>query len=391
MKGRIFSAVFLLALAAGIAYVYRPRPVPVDVVPVERGPMQVTIDESGQTRAHDRFTLAAPVSGFLSRIVQHEGDRVSPATVLATISPPPLDPREESETRARIASAEAQHREAVQQVLRLEAGREQTQRDLARAEKLIRTEDISRQQFEQAQNRDAMAAKELEAAKYHATSAEAEVERARAGLISLETQRKLQGRDVAIKAPFEARILRILEKSERVVPAGTPIAILSNPGQLEIVADLLSTDAVKVKPGATVWVDNWGGDKPLRARLRTVEPYGFTKVSALGVEEQRVSVIADFLDPHANLGDGYRVEVRIVIWETAKALHIPASCLFRKGADWYAFTIEAGVARQTRVEVSHRNELEVEIINGLSEGEKVILHPSNDVRDGSSVAQRAGA
>src|SRR6185312_15209943 len=183
-----------------------------------------------------------------------------------------------------------------------------------------------------------------------------------------------------------SRILRILEKSERVVPYGTPIVVLSNPNKIEIVIDLLSTDAVKVKPGAPVIIENWGGPKPLRARVRTIEPYGFTKVSALGIEEQRANVIADFMDSPDGLGDGYRVDARIVIWENPDVLKVPASSLFRVGEQWSAFVIESGRARVVPVEVGHRNASEAEIIKGLDVGAQVILHPANDLKQGTRVS-----
>jgi HlyD family secretion protein len=192
---------------------------------------------------------------------------------------------------------------------------------------------------------------------------------------------------VVIRPPARCRILRILEKSERVVPFGTPIIVLSNPQKIEIVVDLLSTDAVKVKPGALVIIENWGGS-PLRARVRIVEPYAFTKVSALGIEEQRANVIADFIDSPDGLGDGYRVDTRIVIWEGAGLLKVPASALFRVGDEWSTFVIENGRTRLLPVEVGHRNASEAEVVKGLNEGAEVIVHPANDLKDGARVILR---
>jgi HlyD family secretion protein len=180
-------------------------------------------------------------------------------------------------------------------------------------------------------------------------------------------------------------VLRVLEESERVIQAGTPVLILGEPDKLEVVTDVLSTDAVKIPPGAQVLIEGWGGDHSLRGRVRRVEPAGFTKVSALGIEEQRVNVIADFVDPPAPLGDGYRVETRIVIWSTESALKAPLSAVFRQPQGWSAFVIEDGRARRRKVEIGHRTDIAVEILAGLSEGEQVILHPSNEVRDGVRV------
>ena len=179
-----------------------------------------------------------------------------------------------------------------------------------------------------------------------------------------------------------------MEKSERVISFGTPIVILSDPHKIEVVVDVLSTDAVKIKPGAPVIIEGWGGPRPLCARVRVVEPYGFTKISALGIEEQRVNVIADFVDSPDGLGDGYRVEARIVIWENSTVLKVPASALFRVGQRWTVFTIEKGRARMTAVGIGHRNSLEAELEQGLKEGTQVILHPGNELKDDARVAIR---
>ena len=294
---RIVMLLAAVAAAILIALAFRPKPVQVETGRAVKGPLQITVDEDGETRAHDRFTLAAPIAGRLSRIELHEGDEVGPGTVIATISPLPLDAREAAEIRARIQAAEARKREAEQQLARWENDQAQAQRDLNRARALAKDRIIAQQEFEQAESKQVSTTKEVEAAKSRVQSAAADVEREKAGLISLEAQQNQASKLVALRPAARARILRILEKSERVVPYGTPIVVLSNPNKIEIVVDLLSTDAVKVKPGAPVIIENWGGPKPLRARVRTVEPYGFTKVSALGIEEQRANVIADFVDP----------------------------------------------------------------------------------------------
>lgn len=318
MKRTIKRVLMALATAAALIFAilaFRPKPVEVEAGRVVKGPLQVTIDADGQTRAHDRFTLAAPIAGLLSRIEVHEGDQVGPETVLATISPLPLDAREVAEIRARIQAAEAREREAEETCDRLESEHAQTLRDLNRARFLAQDQLIPKMELEQAESKEASAAMELDAAKFRNNAAAADVEKEKAGLVSLEAQQSQTGKQIAIRPPSRSRILRILEKSERVVPFGTPIVVLSNPQKIEIVVDLLSTDAVKVKPGAPVIIENWGGPAPLRAKVRNVEPYGFTKVSALGIEEQRANVIADFVDSPDGLGDGYRVESRIVIWE----------------------------------------------------------------------------
>lgn len=385
---RVFMAVAAIGGVILIALAFRPKPTEVEAGNVTKGPLEITIDEDGETRAHDRFTLAAPVAGRLSRIEFHEGDQVSPQDVLGTISPLPLDVREIAEIRARIRSAEARRREADEQLARSENEYGQTTRDLNRARLLAQDRIIASQALEQAESKQVSNAKDVEAAKSRVRSAAADVERERAGLVSLEAQDNEAGKPVAIRPPAQCRILRILEKSERVIPFGTPMIVLSNPNKIEVVVDLLSTDAVKVKPGARAVIENWGGPRPLCARVRTVEPYGFTKVSALGIEEQRVNVIADFIDSPDGLGDGYRVDARIIIWERPSVLKAPASALFRVGRQWSAFAIQDGRARLLPVEVGHRNASEAEIIKGLNEGAQVISHPANDLKDGARVTAR---
>ncbi len=385
---RVAVALAAAGAAAGVAWMLRPKPVLVETSRVVKGPLAETVDEDGETRAHDRFTLAAPIAGELSRIEFHEGDTVGPESVLATIRPLPLDARELAEIRARIAAAEARRNEANQLAARWQADHEQAQRDLDRARSLAKERLIPRQQLEQTESKAASYAKELEAARFRAESAAADVDREKAGLVSLESQHGQAAKLYAIRPPVQCRILRILEKSERVVAFGTPIVVLSNPKKLEIVVDVLSTDAVKVQPGARVVIENWGGATPLRARVRSVEPYGFTKVSALGIEEQRANVIADFIDSPGRLGDGYRVDARIVLWESASVLKVPASALFRSGEQWNVFAIDDGRARIIPVSIGHRNAAEAEVLSGLNEEQQVILHPAYDLATNARVATR---
>jgi HlyD family secretion protein len=190
---------------------------------------------------------------------------------------------------------------------------------------------------------------------------------------------------IELRSPVDGKVLRVVEESERVVQGGTPILSVGEPGRLEIVTDVLSTDAVNIRPGALVLLEGWGGDHPIRARVRLVEPAGFTKISALGVEEQRVNVISDFVDPPGPLGDGYRVECKIVTWTGQDVLKVPLGAVFRRGQGWGAFVVDAGRAKLRDIKIGHRNESEVEILSGLTEGQKVILHPSNALRDGTRV------
>jgi HlyD family secretion protein len=384
---------FLIAAlgTAGVAgaIVLRPSPIRVEIARVRRAPMRVTVNAEGKTRARDRFVVAAPVSGRLARINLRRGDAVRRDEVIARIDPlpmGPLDPRQLAEAQARVAAAEQLKHEAGAVVERVRADCEQARRELERAEKLIETGDVSRQDFERIRNAALTCQQQIEAAKHRARAAASEIEVAKAALIAVERAGQ-SGASAAVfvRAPASGQALRVVEESERVVMAGAPLVELSNPS-LEIVIEVLSVDAVKVKPGMPVLIEGWGGEQALKAHVRLVEPSAFTKISALGVEEQRVNVIADLIEPDAPLGDGYRVEARIVIWETNGALKAPLSALFRSGQRWNAFVAENGQAKLREVETGHRADFEVEVLSGVGEGEIVIAHPSNLVADGVRVS-----
>ena len=381
---KVFYAVVATAVIVLVALMLAPAPVAVEVTRVDLGSLRVTVDEDGETRAHDRFVLSAPVAGRVGRIELHEGDRVARDQVLAELWPLPLSAREREEQLARIAAAEALLREASERVRHAESDHEQARREWARMEKLVAGDFISRQDAEQARVAETTSANELEAARFRVRSAEAELTAARAALLALDAARAGRAR-LPVRSPIAGKVLRLPEKSERVVTPGTPLIIIGDPARLEIVIDLLSTDAVKVKPGMPLMVEGWGGDKPLRAQVRVVEPYGFTKVSALGVEEQRVNVIADFVDAPAALGDGYRVEAKIIIWSAEAVLRVPVSALFRRGDTWAVFVVEAGRAKHREIKIGQRGELEAEVVQGLKQGELVIRHPSNDIADGARI------
>lgn len=380
----VIYAACALAVVAGIGVLLLPDPVPVETAEVNVGLLEVTIDEDGETRAHDRFVVSAPVSGRVSRIELDEGDSVAQGQVIAELWPLPLSAREREEQLARIAAAEALAQEANERVRRAQAEYEQALRDRERMERLSIAGLVSKQDAEQARVAETAKAKELEAVRFRERSAEAEVRAARAALLAIDDTRSGSAR-VSVRSPVEGKVLRIHEKSERIVGAGAALITIGDPARLEVVVDLLSTDAVKVRPGMPVLLEGWGGDTALRAVVRVVEPYAFTKVSALGVEEQRVNVIADFIDPPGPLGDGYRVEARIVIWSAEGVLKVPVSALFRHGDSWAVFAVDEGRARRRMVEIGHRGSLEAEVVAGVAEGDVVIRHPSNELEDGSRV------
>ncbi|MGB9464290.1 MAG: efflux RND transporter periplasmic adaptor subunit [Candidatus Acidiferrum sp.] len=362
----------------------RPTPVLVATAKATRGLMRVTVDEDGETRAHDRFVVAAPIPGRMLRVELEEGDAVRANQVVALIEPLPLNQQQREEVLGRVASAEAARHQAEARAEHAREDHEQSRRDRERAEQLAREKVISSQALEQARNAESTSAQELQAARFSALAAASEVKVARAGLVGIgngSTGRKV----ISLRAPIDGRVLRIVEKSERVVQAGAPLVVLGDPKRIEIVTDVLTTDAVSIKPGATAFLEAWGGQHPLRAKVRLVEPAGFTKISALGVEEKRVNVIADFIDPPEGLGDGYRVETRIVTWESPDVLKIPGSATFREHNGWSVFVVDKSRARRRSVQIGHRNQTEAEILNGISDGEAVILHPSNQLREGVRV------
>jgi HlyD family secretion protein len=372
----------LLAAAAILVYALLPTPLAVDTGRAARGALQVTIAEEGETRARDRFILSAPVTGRLMRVTAKAGDPVKRGEIVARIDPLPLTQRERQEALARVDAAQAALQRAIAREAHAREDAGLASRERERAEKLAQDGVISTQLLDQARNADITARQESDAARHDVDFASSELNVARAALVGFDAAASQRGPLIELRSPVTGSVLRVVEESERVLQAGNPIIILGEPNRLEIVTDVLSTDAVQVPPGAAVLVDGWGGDHSLRARVRRVEPAGFTKVSALGVEEQRVNVISDFVDSQEALGDGYRVQTRIVIWETANCLKVPLSALFRDGTEWAVFVVENGRARKRLVEAGHRTELEVEVVKGLSEGETVILHPSNEVRDG---------
>jgi len=387
---RILNTIVLLIVVAVVlgllAMWLRPTPARVDVAKASRGPMRVTVDGEGKTRVRDRYVVATPVAGRLRRITLRRGDSVVQRQLIAEIAPlplAPLDPRQRAEAIGRVRATEDARAEVDRMVERYKASYEQARRDLQRSETLARDGVISRQEVEEAETVVATSLREYEAVRSRAERAAHDVEVAKAALLAVN--RSPATATVKVQAPTGGRVLRVLEESERVVSAGTPLLELSNPSQLEAVIELLSTDAVKVVPGAGVFIENWGGPKALEGRVRLIEPSAFTKVSALGIEEQRVNVIVDLLELGTTLGDGYRVEGRVVVWETKDALRVPVNALFRRGENWSLFRVENGAARLQDVAIGHLTSSQAEVKSGLEEGAVVITHPSKDISEGTRV------
>lgn len=375
----------LLTAAALILLALRPRPLPVETGQVTAGTLQETVESEGDTRVHDRYTVSAPVSGRLMRINLYDGQRVEANQVVAVIHPAPLDVRERDSAAARVGAARALLLAAEEQIAHDRAELDQARRERSRIEQLAGLGIATTQSLEQARTAEQRTVNTLAAAEYRAGAATAQLKEAMAALLAANPDQADAGTIVRIRAPLSGPVLRVLEKSERIVTAGTPLLLLGDTRQLEVVVDLLSSDAVKVTPGAEVILEEWGGKQPLKGRVRIVEPYAFTKVSALGVDEQRVNIIVDFIDEPAGLGDGYRVVARIITWTKNNVRKIPVSALFRQGERWCVFIVEQGRAKRRIVEVGHRNQAEAEIISGLAEGETVVLHPSSQLDDGKRV------
>ncbi len=372
-------------LLAALYMVLRPGVIVVESAAVERGPLTVTVDEEGRTRVRERFVVAAPVGGRLQRIDLHEGDPVAVGTVVAHIAPAPLDPRAQGQAEARLRAAQASREAAASREQSARAAFDQAHRDRERSDDLGREGIQPAEGHERAVLAEIAAAAELAAARHAAEAAVQEVAEARAALLATSPDARRPSGLVPVRSPQKGAVLRLLQESDRVVAAGTPLFELGDLDDLEVVAELLSSDAVNVKPGAAMWIGGWGGGHDLAGRVRRVEPSGFTKVSALGVEEQRVNVVGDFVSGAGGLGDGYRVEVRVVVWQSESALRVPGSALYRTGSDWRAFVIERGRAVSRMVQVGHRTNTEAEILGGLKEGERVILYPGDRVSEGVRV------
>jgi HlyD family secretion protein len=416
----------------GIVMGLRPQPVPVETAQVTVGPLRVSVEEEGKTRLRSRYVVSAPVAGAMSRLTVKAGDRVQSGQVIARLSPavaPFLDPRSRDMSEARVGVAEASL-EAAQARVRvaesalevahsrvgpLEEQQKSAQVDLdywkreqTREEALVKSGDLPAQRLDRTRTEIARAEAAVSAAKRTVESAKMQIDSAAAELASANAQlRPLNAEVTAAKAqlrgasahppaaetvpvivPASGRVIRVIQESEAVVAPGAPLIEVGDANAIEVEVEVLSPDAVQMGPGTRVLLSGWGGTGTLEARVRVIEPGGFTKVSALGVEEQRVRVIADIVSPEeqwSKLGDGYRVEGSFVLWEGERVLQLPANALFRHEGGWAVFVIEDGKAVRKKVEVGHRTGLAAEVVGGLKEGDTVVAHPDETVEDGKMV------
>jgi HlyD family secretion protein len=391
---RILGALAAAAVVGAIIYAWLPKPVAVDVARLSRAPFEVTIEEDGKTRVKDRYMISAPLPAQLTRISLQAGDEVSPGQVLAQLLPLPpqlLDPRSLAQAQARVAAATASKRQVSATINRVQTALDFAKREAARAQQLQKSGAVAESNLERADLEARSLTEELASARFSAKVAEQELTMAHAALGQLGKQSTETAEQFELPSPVKGHVLRVIQQSEGMVQPGTPLLEIGDPATLEVVVDVLTADAIELKPGTDVRIDRWGGDRLLRAHVRLVEPSAFTRLSALGVEEQRVNVIVDFDDPPqawSRLGDGYRVEARMIVWNRPDVLQAPLSATFRKGDGWAVYAVRDGKARLIPVEIGHRNTRAVEIVRGLREGDTVVVHPGDRVADGVSVAIR---
>jgi HlyD family secretion protein len=402
---RIIGASLLAAIAGGLAWFAWPRPVLVDLATIAKGPIEVTADDDGKAHVRHVYTVSAPIAGKVLRISHplgeqgpsiHVGDEVvANQTVIAMMQPTLpgfIDVRSRDQLQAEVLAADAAIQQQEAEVQRIVAALDLSRTEFQRAQTLLRTQSTSAQAFDKAKfdvatNEAALA------------SAKAQVDMRRAVRTSLAARLMDPANAVPpavatccvrVLAPASGRVLKIIQDSEATVPPGSPLVDIGNPLDLEIVADLLSTDAVQIRMGAPVRIDGWGGPS-IKGKVVRVDPAGFLKVSALGIEEQRVRVTIDFVDPPeawASLGHDYRVVVHVTTWSAPEALTVPVSALFRQGDQWAVFADDNGRAKIVPIGIGHRNNRIAEVISGLTAGDRVVLHPSDRIVDRSSIAQR---
>lgn len=383
------------AVVAVVAYGFVPQPVDVDIAAVATGDLIVTVDQEAVTRVRDRYAVVAPLAAHISRITLKVGDGVDAGDVVATVTPPPpapLDARARAETNARIAAAQSRLESATALVKAAEAEFEFAQEDLRRARRLFEGRHVSQEAVDAARTREQAAEARLDSAKSNRDAAQHDLEMARAALLIVENGDGAPT-TISLRAPVSGRVLRVHRESAGAVMMGEPLLEIGDPASLEVVADLLSRDAARIKPGLRARFERWGGEEALRGRVRLIEPSGFTKTSALGVEEQRVNVLLDFADEPEkwrSLGDGFRVEARIILTERPNTLKVPSGAVFNTEDGPAVFVVADGIARLTQIRAGVRTGLEVEILGGVSEGDVVIVHPGDAVRDNVKVALPSG-
>lgn len=383
-----------IAVIAGFAYALREKPALVDLAAVREAPMTVSVEQEGVTRVRDIYTVSTPIAGHLSRTTLEVGDRVlGNETVVASIHPldPPLiDVRSQAELQATLDAALAAVRIAEIERDRANTAFELARTELERVEKLARSGTVPERTVENARSTFRLQEAQVNAALATIRLRQAEVASAEARLMQPRDVEARAGEACCVRltAPADGVVLELFAESEQAVAAGARIAEIGNPAELEIVVDLLSADAVRIRPGTVAAISDWGGEEVLQARVRRVDPSAFTKISALGIEEQRVNAVLDFEDPDQRLGHGFRVMAEIPIWQSERAVQAPISSLFRVGSQWMTFRLDGDRLSRTAVSIGRMNSSMAEILDGLSPGDLVVIHPGDSLQDGSLAERR---
>jgi len=371
-----------------------PQPVFIEAIKVTRAPLTVSIEEEGRTRVIDRYVISAPVDGVACRMQLHVGDPVEQGQVLLGITPlesQVLDPRSRAQAKAKVSAAKSALQAAKEQAGAATAAAQYAATEIKRLQTLVKKGLISHEAFDKASTEAQTTAAAKRSANFIVEVANYELQAAQTVLEYSAGSSSTPAERVPVTSPINGKILKVARECEGPVRTGEPLLEVGDPAALEVEVDVLSADAVKIKQGMKVLFDRWGGEQPLQGKVRIIEPVGFTKVSALGVEEQRVLIISDFISPEKQwqrLGDGYRVEAHFILWHEEKVLQVPASSLFRYQEGWAVFVIEGNRAKRRVVKVGQRNGLTAQILEGVNEDERVINHPSDEVENGVSVTQR---
>lgn len=395
MKRKVLIAVALLLVGAVLAWVFAPQAVEVETATATKGRFQRTIDEDARTRLLDRYAVVAPISGTVERIRLKEGDPVEAGEVVATImpgAPALLDVRTEQQQRARVAMAEAAVERARARIERSGVAIEQARGDLVRSEQLAKQGFVAATKLESDRLALKATEKDGDTARQDLHVSSHDLDEARAALRQYQSPSSTtRGKTWSVRSPIRGRVLRITQSSEGAVTVGAPLIEIGDLSRLEVVAEVLTADALQMPRGTAVWLERWGGPDSLEGRVRSVDPAGFTKVSALGVEEQRVLVRMDITTPREKwqaLGDGFRLSVRVVIQDVPDVVKVPVSAVFMDSGRMAAFVVDGSRARRVNVEVGARNGVEAWIKSGLAEGAKVVVYPPARLVDGSRVVDR---
>ena len=390
---RMLPWLALLALLALIVWGLLPKPAIIETGLAVRAPLTVRVSEEGKTRVRNRYIVAAPVAGKMRRVPLKPGDPVEAGTTTLTtiesVVAPLLDPRARLQAEAAVSMHEAARKQAEESLVAARSALKLAAAELERVRSVKRDGALSESARDQAETDAAIKSAEVRAVEFSLQVIDYELAQARAVLERPDVS--TAGNLVAVTSPVSGRVLKVMQESETIVSPGTPILEIGDPTDIEIEAEILSRDAVGMKPGDPVDIEQWGGEIPLKGRVRRIEPAAFTKISALGVEEQRVYVLTDLIDPPdtaKTLGDRYRVEVRVAVWHSDEVLVVPAGALFREGNVWKTYIYQDGKARLVSIEAGHTDGRLTEVTSGLNAGDKVLLHPPDTVKDGSSVRER---